>query len=451
MTNLVALTATRAKRMRLFMLLPILWALPLLLATVGLPVESAHVVAQGQNGGQSKEKTRRTPALRNAVYEKLAKAQELAEAQDYAGALNGLRKLEKEYSGKKALNSYELANVYNFYAFIYYTKEDYKGAIGAYKKVLAQPDLPEAMEIGTLYSLAQLNFVIEDYRQAARMLEQWFKVAPNPAPSAYMLIAQAYYQLKNYDKALQSVLTGMKEAERRELEAKENWYLLLRVLYYEKNDIPKTTDVLETLVTRWPKKDYWLQLSGMYGELKREADQMIIMETIYQQGLLEKERELVNMAYLFLGSDMPYKAAKVLDQGIKEKKIEATSKNLELLGISWRQAQHVNKAIPELERAAKLSNDGEMWSRLASIYLDNDQYKESVSAADRALKKGDLKRADNTQVVKGMALYNQKKYSAAKRAFQQARKDKRSKRVSDQWIQFLNKEIAREKSLQEEV
>jgi tetratricopeptide (TPR) repeat protein len=91
------------------------------------------------------QETRRTPALRNKVYEKLAQAQEAAEAKDWKKA-RGVLDSMIEAGGKKALNSYELANVYNLYAFVYYSAEDYANALKAYENVVAQPDIPLAME-----------------------------------------------------------------------------------------------------------------------------------------------------------------------------------------------------------------------------------------------------------------------------------------------------------------
>ena len=53
--------------------------------------------------------------------------------------------------GKRELNSYELANVYNLYAFIHYSREDYGKALQAYENVVSQPDIPLAMEINTRF------------------------------------------------------------------------------------------------------------------------------------------------------------------------------------------------------------------------------------------------------------------------------------------------------------
>ncbi len=102
------------------------------------------VAIAAQKKEKSTEKTRKTPALRNAVYEQLAKAQELSEDGDINEAVKVLNAL-RDSQGKRKLNSYELANMYNFYAFIYYQQEQYPKTIEAYKNVLKQPDLPLAM------------------------------------------------------------------------------------------------------------------------------------------------------------------------------------------------------------------------------------------------------------------------------------------------------------------
>jgi Skp family chaperone for outer membrane proteins len=75
-------------------------------------------LAQEQQAKKKEQATRRTPALRNKVYEKLAEAQAAAEAKDLnlaAQLLDDMLRRGKAGS-KNELNSYELANVYNLYA-----------------------------------------------------------------------------------------------------------------------------------------------------------------------------------------------------------------------------------------------------------------------------------------------------------------------------------------------
>jgi tetratricopeptide (TPR) repeat protein len=396
------------------------------------------------------QETRRTPALRNKVYERLSEAQVFVEAKEYKEALEVLTDME-EQSGKRALNSYELANLYNLFAFVYYSQEDYAGALRAYANVVKQPDIPLAMEINTRYTIAQLYFVQEDWKKGIDALLDWFKVADAPSAQAYILLGQGYYQMKDYENSLKSTLTAVNMYKDKGKVPKEQWYSLLRYLYFEKNDMPNTIATLEEMLVHYPKKQYWVQLSHMYSEVKEEKKQLAAMEAVYVQDLLVKDREQVTMAYLYLNADVPYKAARVLEKGIKNETIEDSSKTLEILGTSWRQAQEVKKSIPVMEQAAAKSDKGELYVRLGSVYLDNDQYSKAIVAIEKGLKRGGVKRADTANLALGMAAFNDKKYSKARKAFKVAAKDKRSKKHANQWLKYMANELERQKKLQEDL
>ncbi|MBT4522371.1 MAG: tetratricopeptide repeat protein [Halieaceae bacterium] len=435
----------------------VIFALPVIAAQVALsqlqgdfgikPLSS--VIAQEQQKKKPQE-TRRTPALRNKVYEKLAEAQTAAEAKDWKNA-RGILDDMIDNSGKRALNSYELANVYNLYAFIHYSVEDYNKALGAYRKVVAQPDIPLAMEVNTRYTISQLYFVQEEWKKGIEALLQWFKVAENPPANAYVLLSQGYYQIKDYTKALINVEKAISMYMEKGKTPKEQWYNLARFLYFDKNDVPNAVRVLEELLKYYPKKQYWVQLSHMYGEQGKESWQLAAMETAYAQNMLDKGTEQVTVAYLLLNGDIPYYAGKVLDRGLKDKSIEATSKNYEILGNAWRQAQEVKKAIPAMEKAAAKSDAGELYARLGNVYLDGDHFKKAISSINKGLARGGVKRPDTARLVLGMAYFNDKQYSKARSAFKEAGRDKRSKKYANQWLKYMASELERQKRMREEV
>ncbi len=415
----------------------------------GISISQSGIALAQQDGAEKKrEETRRTPALRNKVYEKLSEAQAAAEEKDYVLAIERLDAM-RDQGGKRALNSYELANLYNLYAFVYYSQERYADALRSYENVVKQENIPLAMEINTRFTIAQLYFVQERWKEGINALKEWFKLSDNPSASAYVLMGQGYYQIKDYDQALLNVKTAVDMYKAKDKVPKEQWYSLLRFLYYEKNDVDAVVGVLEEMLVHYPKKQYWVGLSHMYGEKKLDRKQLAAMETAYVQGMLDRDKEQLNMAYLFLGSDVPYKAAKVLDKGIKNKTVEKTSKNLEVLGNSWRQAQEIEKSIPVMEQAAAKAEKGELYARLGNIYLDNDEYQNAINAIVKGLKKGGVKRKDNANLVLGMAYFNVKQYSKAREAFKQAQKDKRSKKFADQWLKYMANELERQKKLAE--
>ena len=410
----------------------------------------SSAIAQDDEAKQDKRETRRTPALRNKVYERLAEAQGLAEAKDYAGAAAILNDMISE-DGKRALNSYELANVYNLHAFLSYANEDYPQSLRYYEQVIAQPDIPLAMEINTRFTIAQLYFVQEKWQQGIDALLMWFEMNEKPNAGAYVLLAQGYYQVKRYDLALDNVETAIAMHEGEGKLPKEQWYNLARFLYFDKEDFDSALDVLNTLIIYYPKKQYWVQASHLYGEKKDEPRQLALMEAAYEQGFLDRSSELVTMAYLYLNAEAPYYAGAVIEKGFSDELVDDKSKNYELAGSAWAQAREVAKSIPMMEKAAAKSDEGELYVRLGNVYLDGDQFAKAADSVRKGLKKGGVKRPDQARLVLGMAYFNLGEYDKARRAFRDAGKDDRSAKYSKQWIAYVTSEEDRQRELEKDL
>lgn len=390
-------------------------------------------------------KTKKSYSLRQNVFKDFAEIQKKTEENDWAGALVILKDLEGSKAQK--YTSYEKANLYNYFGWVHYSLEDYNSAIRYYEKLLKEEELSEALELGTLYTVAQLKFVQEDYANAVKYLERWMELQTIIGADAYVLLGQGYYQMGNMEKARVNVDKAVTQYESKDKVPKENWYALQRAIYYERDDYKTVIAILEKLLRHYPKTTYWKQLAGMYGAVEQETNQLYALETVYLMGELDKDKELLNLAYLYLGKETPWRAAKVIEKGMKDGIIKEDSKNLETLAMAWRMAQHVKKSIPIMEKAASKSDNGDLYARLAGIYIDNDQFDNALSAGSKALKRGGVKRTDQLQIVIGMANVNLKNYDEAIKAFRIAAKDKRSKKFAVQWIEYAENEKKREASL----
>lgn len=404
------------------------------------------VPALAQNNNDER-KTKQTVAMSQAVYEELVTIQEAVEGKDYTNAHNQIRALLQ----KEKLTPYEIAQIWNLTGYSYYLQERYEDAIDAYERVLAQPELPEALMLSTLKTKAQLQFTTEDYRGALSTVQRLMGMVSEPAADVYMLLGQAHFQLGDYRQALEPIKTAVEMYRAQGRVPAENWLLLLRVIYYELQDFQNMIAVLEELIQHYPKDTYLLTLAGAHSELGDTMKQLVIVEVLYEKGLLTSQSHITNLANLYLLHETPHKAAVLLDEEIKAGRVEADERNLRLLSQAWYTAREDEKSIPPLARAAELSQDGELYVRLAQSHINLEQWDEAVVALRQGLRLGGLSRQDQANIMLGMALFNQKKYDAARTAFEAALPDERSRRTAQQWIAYVDSEIKRAALMDQEL
>jgi tetratricopeptide (TPR) repeat protein len=399
--------------------------------------------ADQEDEDRDNRKTKQAQAVSKTVYDRIQKAQEAIDADDSAAALKILNTLK----GKKGLTDYELQNVLNYIGFVYYNLEKMPEAIATYEEMLRIPSIEEQIKKQTLYTLAQLSTMEEDYNKALRLLDEWFVLETNPAPDPYILYAQNLYQVNRYADMVRPIEAAIAVAEKRELTVKEDWYVLLNFAFFQQEDYEKVRDIQKILLINWPKKRYWFSLAGAYTELGEEQNLVAAYDAAMTQGLLEKESELVTMAQLYLQREVPYKAAVLLTEEMEKGRVAKNAKNYRLLSQAWTLAAEDKKAIPALQQAAKLSDEGELDLRLGNAYLNLGQFGECVAAINDGIKKGGIKSPDHAQISLGMCLYNQQKYRASIAAFREAGKTRRSGKVSRQWIRVINSDIERNEQI----
>ncbi|MBV1905607.1 MAG: hypothetical protein KUG75_05975 [Pseudomonadales bacterium] len=426
-----------------FLMSLLIQALPGVLST-GLG--NAYAAKSGDAPSQKPKKTRRVPTMSERVFKKLGEANEAMELKDYTTALA----ITLDVLNSRKTNENEKGQIHNIRGFIYFTMEDYAKAVKEYEIVVAQGDkIPEGLEITTLYTLAQLSFVDGNHKKAIFYMEKWLSKANNPGADPYIFMGQVYYEMKEYQKSIQQIEKGIAVAQERGLAVKENWWQLLQYLYYEQEDYPKVLEILETLVVDFPKRSYWIQYSGILGQQGYEKEQLYALESAHVLEFFEKEQDCLSFSGLLMQDEVPWRAAHYLNKCIDSGQVEKSSKNMLFLGQAWQLASETDKAIAAYEDAAKKADDGKVYERLASVYLDDDQNKKCVTSATNAINKGGLKRIQNTYIVLGMCQFNIDKLAAARKSFVQCRKeakrdkDKTSRLSCGQWIAYIDKEKVR--------
>ena len=393
------------------------------------------------------EETRQVQALRERVFQALAKAQEKMDADDYAGAKRELEQVR----GLGDLNSYERGQILYFSGLIEYQQDNLAAAIRIFEQVVALPELPQGFRTDTMWALVQLAMAAEQYRKVLEYGNEWLRTAENPSGDPFYLLAVAHFQLKEYRKTVEMMDRAIQIAERDGAFAREDWYGLLRAGLHELGDTRRLRSVLEKLVARWPKKEYWLHLSTIYGELNEERKQIAALEAIYEAGWMTRENEVIQLAQLYMQGGGSFKGARILEEGMESGLVQRNERNYRLLAQAWMQAQDDRRSIEPLREAAQRSSDGQLHIQLAQSHLNLYEYNECVEAARTAISRGGLRRPGHANIVLGTCLLELKRYDQAREAFRAARSDSSTRTSADRWIDFIDREVARKRDLEQQL
>ena len=440
---------------------------------ISFSFSSLHIEAQEDEALKKQPvKYKKARALQASTAKKMAKVYEALEVVDDKGEPapdmeTVTRILTELRNDKDELKSYDRSVMWNAWAYVYFSSEKYTQAMAAYRKLIAEPEVTIPLRTGALLSLGQLYMVQEDYKRGIQYVLQWQKEIEKVTAQSYALLGQAYFSLEDYKKSLSSIETAIKLAEEEVYKPRENWYVIMAANISEmkseigeKESLRRQLPIYEILVNLYPKKLYFIQLGGVYGQLGRERDYMITLKAAHAKDFLDKESEYKALAQLLLLNKNPYWAAEVLisgqkkmitivDEETEEEKIvpvvKDTEKNLKLLADSLRMAQEIDRAIPVLEKSASMSKDGESYVLLGNLYLSEDRVNEAVASIKKGLEKGKIKNLSQVYLTLGQAYFELQEFEEAKKNFRIAARDKKKKNKTqaNNWIKYTENEEIR--------
>lgn len=401
---------------------------------------------------------RRTPAMSEKVYKDLGKAAELASPEgeegkpapkpDFRGALDVLKKLEQKCEGD--CNKYEMASIYNYFGWVYFSLEDVNNAIKYYVKLVEQaPEIPHGMEIQTLSALAKLFLQEERLDESLKYINKWIAASCKEDSEMFQLRSNIHYFRDDKVNALKDITKAVSMEEADGKIPPEAWWGLQKALLLDKEDYRTALPILVKMVRHYPKIATWDQLASVYGVLEQEDKQRHALDALHEMGGFTRENQYVNLAYLYLGAEYPWKAAKLLQEGLDKKVVKATSRNLQTLAQAYAAAQEVDKSIPVMEQAAASSDDGDLYSQLVVLYLNKDAFKKAVEAGKKAIDKKNLRRPGEVHLNIGIAYFEQKQYDSAIKAFKKAKEYDATARLAANWQRHAEVEADREARLKE--
>ncbi len=313
---------------------------------------------------QQSRKTKRVGSMSEKVAKKLGEAQELIEAEQIQEGIEILN----EILSSKRLSDYERAQVYYFLAYTAYLQEDYKKAINFYKRVLNEEAVPEGLLSAARFTIAQLWFQLEDWDKAISAVDDLLATEDSPRPDLYILKGSALYQLKKYEELIPVIQSAIDLAESRNA---------FRIEQLQKN-IKSTADENGIRYLRREEEDkneidYFRFATQVEAELKEN---------------LSKTRKAEQKTEIQLAIDNVKKSASNLAIG-------PTKENWWLLlRAAYFELDNIPKVRYVLERLLIEWSKKEYWTQLAAIYGQDELEEKQISAYATAYQEGFLEKSN---------------------------------------------------------
>jgi tetratricopeptide (TPR) repeat protein len=386
------------------------------LTLLALPGES---VAQTQGG------------WRKELADKAAAAQAAGQKGNYSEAI----RLLKEAKAKAPLSPQEEQGINELLIWAASGARDHQLVLATLDERLATGRVSGADLTRKLRLKATTQYTLKDYRGAVATFE---KLGAQGALTADDLtqLASAQVALKDFGKAsttLERAIAANDKAGR----SKQNPRLLemLYAAYHETNNEAKRMQTLHRWVAMAPSSSNFKYLANSY-EIASDRDP-VVMINVYRlgatKGIISGEH-YAKYAETALDLSSPGEAVAMLEKGMASGAIKKDDRNNRLLQDAKGQMERIKATLPQQEAEAKAIQTGEPEAKLATAYFTLKNYAKATEAAQRAVTKGNLKRADDVNMLLGISLANAKKPAEAKKAFTAAAAaNAKTRGVADLW------------------
>lgn len=339
----------------------------------------------------------------------------------------------------KKKSAFEQYQINELKGYIYYQKRDYAEVARIYEENLNSGQTPPAQVGERVKTLTQIYARQRNDQKTIEYGNRWLKGSGANDPDAYQLIAQAYYQQKDFRNAAKVMQEGINVAAKNGKKVDENWLLLKLNSYYAIKDNKGIADTREQLVRSYPKKEYWENLLDILSrQVEDDRTRLNFYRLMLDLDVLKKPTDYLEMAQMMMDQEfnVPGEAAQVIQKGF-DNKVLANIKDREryqrVLNAAKERAEATRKLLAQKQAEAQAAKTGDADVQLGAMYLSFGQNKEAAEAIERGIKKGGLKHADDAQILLGRAYLKLARKDEAKKAFAAVANDATQARIADLW------------------
>ncbi|WP_323124986.1 hypothetical protein [Pseudidiomarina terrestris] len=353
-----------------------------------------------------------------------------SEEEDILGAIAVLEELSPR-------DEYDKAYVDRFLGNLYAANNQIEAAMqrtsaAAEANVLGWNDQAAALKLA-----ADISLQLENYRDALKYYDRWLQFTGEPDPDVFLRIANAFYELKQFDKIIRPADLAIQHYE----ETNKNPYVLKIASYYERKMYSDAIDVLETGLEQLPSESVWWSQLGMMYMLEEKIDKALqTLEIAYLAGYLDKESQIKAVIQLYGNNGIPYDAARLMVKHLEAGDVEKTARHYYSAASNYEMAREYALAADMYEFAAQLEDNvstrADYYRRKGTAHLRAEEYQQ---AADAYLKAIDLGYEEPGKIYMSLteAYFYQNKFSQALKYVLEAQEYSDQRRNARSWESYI--------------
>jgi len=321
----------------------------------------------------------------------------------------------KEAQAVQPRSAYEDYKINELLWYVYLQQGRNADASRILEQQLASGQMGANERVQRTKTLAQLYFRAGNYGKAVQIGNQYLKSVPGDQ-DVQLLVAQAYFQQKDYKAAVAAADRIMKGGQR----PSEDLLQLVLRSNYELKDEAGTSKALEQLLKYYPSPETWSRLLDGYIQQTNHDHELLALYRLAEDvGTLTKPRQYLDMAQALYVGGFAIEAEKIMEKGLAANLFtgEDLVRAQRTRDTAKRKADGDRKALAGADNALAGAKNADAAYNLGKLYFSAGEYAKAAGAMTKALTLPGMPDADDANMEMGVAYARLGKKAEAIKAF----------------------------------
>jgi len=365
---------------------------------------------------------------------KLQAAQKAIQAGNYAAGEADLDQVSAMPDAHKSPYAMHILN--QLYVFAYEKTHNYSKLAPKLEALLSDQYVTPAQTQQFTVALAQIYYQLHNYPKAIEYGTQ--AIQKHYAGAAMQtLVGQSYYLQGNWKQTIAYERGLANAAIKAGQKPSKQSLQLIQSSCMKLHDQGCLLNALEQLVVYYPERNYWQYLLFQtFKSIKSDANLLEAYRLAFAVGVMQQAHEFNTYAELAIEAGSPGEAEQVLTSALKNNVFtdpHAKAKAERILSDAQKRAASDQKTLSHTAELAAKQAKGDSDVRVGLAYYGYQHYHKAVQLITQGIAKGGLTRPAEAHLLLGIAQLKAGNKAAALSAFDSVKGDPTLQRLAELW------------------